>query len=62
MKLQYVTTDEWIFDVLKNPLARMKFLGRSLVFSRSRFAPRGNDETESHSDMVRGLGSLHGQM
>ena len=30
-------------------------LGRSLVFSRSRFPPRGSDESLIHSDMVRGL-------
>ena len=28
---------------------------RSLVFSRSRFLPRENDETHSHYNMVRGL-------
>ena len=25
VKLQYVATEEWIADVLKNPLARVKF-------------------------------------
>ena len=53
MKLQYVATKEHIADVLTKPLARVKFeyFRRNLVFSRSRFPPRGNDETKSHSDM-----------
>ena len=57
VKLQYVVTDEQIADVLTKPLARVKFeySGRILVFSRSRFPPRGSDESVSHSDMVRGL-------
>ena len=57
VKLQYVATDEHIADVLKKPLARVKFeyFRRILVFSRSRFPPRGNDESMSHSDMVRGF-------
>ena len=57
MKVQYVAMDEQIADVLTKPLARVKLStsGRSLVFSRSRFLPRGSDESVSHSDMVRGL-------
>ena len=53
MKLQYVATDEQIADVLMKPLARVKleYSGRSLVFSRSRFPPKGSDESVSHSDM-----------
>ena len=57
MKLQYVVTDEQIADVLTKPLARVKFeyFRRSLVFSISRFPPKGSDESVRHSDMVRGL-------
>ena len=31
----------------------MSTLGRSFLFSRSRFPPKGSDESMSHSDMVR---------
>ena len=55
VKLQYVATGEHIADVLTKPLDRVKFSGRSLVFSRLRFPPRGSDESVSHSNMVRGL-------
>ena len=58
VKLQYVATNEQIADVLTKPLARVKFStsGRSLVFSKSRFLPRGSDLfVQSLSDMVRGL-------
>ena len=49
--------EEQIADVLTKPLDKVKFeyFKRSLVFSKSRFPPRENDETWSHSDMVRGL-------
>ena len=57
IKLWYVATDEQIADVLTKPLARVKFeySGRILVFSRSRFLPRGSDESVCLSDMVVGL-------
>ena len=55
MKLQYVAMDEKIADVLTKPLARVSTVGRSLVFSRSRFPSKGRNESVSHSDMVRGL-------
>ena len=57
LKLQYVATDEHIAYVLTKPLARVKFeyFREKLGFSRSRFLPRGSDESVSHSDMVRGL-------
>ena len=47
MKIQYVEMEEQIIDVLMKALARVKFkyLRGSLVFSRSRFPPKGNDET-----------------
>ena len=43
--------DDQIDDVLTKPLA----LGRSSMFSRLRFPLKENDESVSHSDMVRGL-------
>ena len=57
VKLHYVATDEQIADVLTKPLARVNLStsGRSLLFSRSRFPPKGSDESVNHSDMVRGL-------
>ena len=58
MKLQHVAMDEHIVDVLMKPLARVKFeyfREKLVVFSRSRFFPRGSDELVSHSNMVRGL-------
>ena len=63
VKLQYVATDKQIADVLMKPLSRVKFStsGRSLVFSRLRFLPRGSDEFVSLSDMVVGW-AFHDQM
>ena len=57
LKLQYVAMEKQIANMLTKPLALMKFeyLGRRLVFSKSRFLPRGSDESMSHSNMVRGL-------
>ena len=56
MKLQYVAMDEQIADVLTKPLARVKLStsGRSLVFSISRFPPKGSDESVSHFDVTMG--------
>ena len=56
MKLQYVVTDEQIANLLTKPLARVKFeyLGRNLVFSRSRFPSKGIDVSIGLSDMVEG--------
>ena len=56
VKLHYVVTDEQIAEVLTKPLARVKFeYFREKVFSRSRFPPKGSDDSMSHSDMVIGL-------
>ena len=57
VKLQHVAMDEQIVDVLTKSLARVKFeyFMENLGFSKSRFPPRGSDESMSHSDMVIGL-------
>ena len=57
VKLQYVATDEQIDDVLMKPLASVKFeyFSEKLLFSRSRFPPKGSDESMSPSDMDVGL-------
>ena len=47
VKIQYVVMDEQIADVLMKPLARVKFeyFRKKLGVSKSRFPPRGNDDT-----------------
>ena len=55
VKLQYVAMEEQIADVLMKPLARLKFeyFKEKLGVLQIRFPPRENDETHSHSNMVR---------
>ena len=57
VKLQYVATKEHIADVLKKPLDRVKFeyFREKLGVLQIEVSPREIDETQSHSDMVRGL-------
>ena len=56
MKLQYVVMEEQIVDVLTKPLAKVKFeYFREKLGVLQRFPPKGNDETQSHYDVVRGL-------
>ena len=57
MKLLYVATEEQIADVLTKPLARLKFeyFRERLGVLQIGLPPRDSDETQSHSDMVRGL-------
>ena len=63
VKLQYVAMDEKIANVLTKPLAKVNFeyFREKLGFSKSRFLPRGSNESVSPSDMVGG-GDSHGQM
>ena len=64
MKLQYVVMEEQIADVLMMPLVRVKFkyFKEKLGVLQIEVFSRGNDVSQSHSDMVRGLSSFHGQM
>ena len=57
VKLQYVVTKEQMADELTKPLARVKFeyFREKLGVLQIEVPPKGNDETQSHSDMVRGL-------
>ena len=57
VKLLYVATEEQLADVLTKPLARLKFkyFRERLGVLQIRASSRDSDETQSHSDMVRGL-------
>ena len=56
--------EKQIADVLTKPLAKVKFeyFRENLGVLQIKVPSRGSDESVSHSDMVRGLGSFHGQM
>ena len=57
VKLQYVATDDQIADVLTKPLVGVKFeyFREKLGVIQIEVSSKGNDETQIHSDRVKGL-------